>query len=356
MNFDFKKTLDLVKGGLLTPAETWNSYLGENPNWQQTLVVLTAPLILANIVLGLLLSRMMGTVSPFALAGNWFAALVLGLVMACAAFAVAVFVFNFLAGVFGGKPDFSRAFAAMSLAAIPAWIAGIVGAAVPWLGPLISLAGAIVTLVFLYKILPLALGVPDSKRVLHFVVSLVLILVIDIVIATVLGIGRAGTSGSSYDLGDRGTGRDAGSMPGLFGEVGRQAELMAEAGEDQYEPPGDGMVSREQARWVAGVVDKSRLAYEEEMARLQKLAEEVDDKESPSPGDMVKMYQGMGSVMSLNTVEMEVVKSGGGNWAEYLWVKEQLRNAQLQRGEGSDTLAHNYELYQELEDTLQGQL
>jgi hypothetical protein len=276
--------------------------------------------------------------------------------MACCAFAVAVFVFNFLAGVFGGKPEFSRAFAAMSLAAIPAWIAGIVGAAVPWVGGLISLAGAIVSLVFLYKIMPLALGVPDSKRVLHFVVSLVAILVINIVIGTVLGIGRMGTSGSSYDLGDRGTGRDAGSMPGVFGEVGRQAELMAEAGEDRYEPPGDGMVSREQARWVAGIVDKSRLAYEEEMARLQKLAQEVDDKENPSPGDMVKMYQGMGSVLSLNTVEMEVVKSGGGNWAEYLWVKEQLRNAQLQRGEGSDTLAHNYELYQELEDSLQGQL
>lgn len=356
MNFDYKKTLDLVKGGLLNPAATWSSYLGENPGWQQTLVVLTAPLILANIVLSLLLSRMMGTMSPFGLAGNWFAALVLGLVMACIAFAVAVFVFNFLAGVFGGKPDFSRAFAAMSLAAIPAWIAGIIGAAIPWVGGLISLAGAIVTLVFLYKILPLALGVPDSKRVLHFVVSLVAVLVVNIIVATVLGIGRMGTGSSAYDLGSRGTGRDPGSMPGVFGEIGRQAELMAEAGEDQYEPPGDGMVSREQARWVAGVVDKSRLAYEEEMARLKKLSEEVDDKEDPSPGDMVKMYQGMGSVLSLNTVEMEVVKSGGGNWAEYLWVKEQLRNAQLQRGEGSDTLAHNYELYRELEDTLQGHL
>jgi hypothetical protein len=195
MNFDYKKTIDLVKGGLLNPAETWNSYLGENPNWQQTLIVLTAPLILANIVLGLLLSRMMGTMSPFGLAGNWFAALMLGLVMACLAFAVAVFVFNFLAGMFGGKPDFSRAFAAMSLAAIPAWIAGIVGAAVPWVGGLISLAGGIVSLVFLYKILPLALGVPDSKRVMHFVVSLVAVVVIDIVIGTALGIGRMGASG-----------------------------------------------------------------------------------------------------------------------------------------------------------------
>lgn len=356
MNFDFNKTLDLVKGGLLSPAETWNSYLGENPGWQQTLVVLTGPLIVANVVLGLLLSRMMGTMSPFGLGGNWFMALVLGLVLACIGFAIAVFVFNFLAGVFGGKPNFDRAFAAMSLVAVPAWVAGIVGAAVPWLGGLISLAGAIVSLVFLYKIIPLAWEVPDSKRVLHFVVSLVAVIAINIVIGTVLGVGRMGGTASSYDLGDRGAGRDSSSMPGMFGEIGRQADLMARVSEDRYNPPGDGKVSSRQARWVADVVGKARLTYEEEMARLQKLSEEMEDKEKPSPADLAKMYKGMGTVISLNTVEMETVKSGGGNWAEYVWVKEQLRAARLQRGEGSDALAHNFELYQEIEDTVQGNL
>jgi hypothetical protein len=44
------------------------------------------------------------------------------------------------------------------------------------------------------------------------------------------------------------------------------------------------------------------------------------------------MYKGMGTAMSLNTVELETVKAGDGNWAEYQWVKEQLRNARLQRG------------------------
>jgi hypothetical protein len=356
MNFDFKKTLDLVKGGLMSPAETWSSYLGENPGWQQTLVVLTAPLILANVVLGLLLSRIMGTMSPFGLGGNWFAALVFGLVLACIGFAVAVFVFNFLAGMFGGKANFSRAFAAMSLVAIPAWVAGIIGAAIPWLGGLISLAGAIVSLVFLYKIIPLAWEVPEGKRVLHFVVSLVAVLVINIVIASVLGVGRMGAGAGNYDLGERGSERGSSSMPGMFGEIGRQAELVARASEDRFEPPSDGMVSRQQARWVADVMGKANQAYEEEMARLKKLSEEMDDKDDPSPADMARMYQGMGTVMSLNTVEMETVKSGGGNWAEYQWVKEQLRSARLQRGEGTEALAHNYALYQEIEDSVQGKL
>jgi hypothetical protein len=353
MNFDVKKTMDLVVGGLMRPRETWTGYLGENPTWQQTLITLTGPLIVANVLLSLLLSRMMGTMSPFGLAGNWFAALVLGFVFACIGFAVAVAVFNFLAGVFGGKSDFSRAFAAVSLAMIPAWVAGIVGAAIPWVGALIGLAGAVVALVFLYQIMPLALGVPDSKRVLHFVVSIIAVLVINVVVATVLGVGRMGAGASSYDLGD---GRDSNTAPGIFGEIGRQAGLIAAAGEDRYEPPDDGMVSREQARWVADVAGKAQLTYEEEMARLKKLGEEIDDSDDPSPADLAKMYQGMGSVMSLNTVEMEVVKTGGGNWAEYQWVRDQLRAARLQRGEGSDALAHNYELYGEFEERLEGVL
>jgi hypothetical protein len=48
---------------------------------------------------------------------------------------------------------------------------------------------------------------------------------------------------------------------------------------------------------------------------------------------------------------MEVVKTGGGNWAEHQWVKEQLRVARIQK-DINDAVAHNYELYLEFEDEL----
>ena len=60
--------------------------------------------------------------------------------------------------------------------------------------------------------------------------------------------------------------------------------------------------------------------------------------------------------MSVNNAEMEIVKTGGGNWAEHVWVKEQLRVAKIQRGDGSEALAHNYELYQEYQQELDGAL
>lgn len=356
MNFDISKTLGLIKGGLLDHRATWDRYLGENPAWRDTLIQLTGPLIVANVVLSVILSRIMGTFSAYAWGPNWFTGLLLGLVLAALGFAVAVFVFNFLAGMFGGKADFSRAFAAISLAAIPAWVAGIIGSAIPWLGGLVSLAGAILSLVFVYRIMPLALGIPDNKRVVHFVASLVVILVVNLIIGRVLGLGAMDARGGNPNFGSTSVEREAGKMPGMFGEIGRQAELYAKANEARFDPPSDGKVTRQQARWVADTLAKASATYEEEMARLKAMSEDLDNKDQPSPADLAKMYQGMGTAMSLNSVEMETVMSGGGNWAEYQWVKSQLRAARMQRGEGSDALEHNYERYEEIKEQVQGAL
>ncbi len=55
------------------------------------------------------------------------------------------------------------------------------------------------------------------------------------------------------------------------------------------------------------------------------------------------MPGGVGAALGMATAEMEVVKTGGGNWAEHLWVKRQLRIALIQK-DISDAVKHNYEL------------
>jgi len=189
MEFDFKKTLDLVKNGLFDRENTWQTYLAGNPPWLQTATVLTGPLLLSNLVLTLIFSRMTGGYYSYGYGANFFVALIMGIVMSVIAFALAAFVFSFLAGTFGGKPSFDRSFAAISLASIPALLAGILGALIPGVGFFISLAGGILSLVFLYQILPLALEVPGEKRVLHFVAGLIAMFVINVILATVLGLG-----------------------------------------------------------------------------------------------------------------------------------------------------------------------
>jgi hypothetical protein len=226
----------------------------------------------------------------------------------------------------------------------------VVGAAIPWLGGLISLAGAIVSLVFLYKILPLALKIPDDKRVVHLVVSIIVIIVINVIVGSVLRVGgMSSPSPASLSRVDRGTAAPSG---GMFGEIQRQAALMEQAGEQSFDPPSDGKVSRAQAEWVEEVLTKAQAVVEEEVGKLEKLQKEMDEDNQPSPADLAKVYQGMGSVVSLNNVEMETVLTADGNWAEYQWVKQQLRTARIQRGEGSDAIEHNYALLENMDEDL----
>ncbi|MBT8071380.1 MAG: YIP1 family protein [Gammaproteobacteria bacterium] len=356
MQFDLAKTLSLIKGGLLDHENTWKTYLEDCPDWKATAVVLTGPLFILNIFLSLIFSRLTGGYAVYGYQSNWFMALITSLIMGAVGFAVVVLVFNFLAGIFKGTPNFSRAFAAVSLAVIPAWVAGALAGLIPYLGFLIAMAGGILSLVFLYRIMPLALGVPDEKRVVHYVVSLVAILVINMVIGLTLGLGNAGNQirSSGYSTSNSSSERTASS--GVMGEAMRQAEIMEAAGADQFDPPSDGELDEDQVEELVSVMRKTRAIHAEYAEKMEKLAAEMKAKEeageSPSMSDLGKMYTGAGGLMGANNAEMEVVKSGGGNWAEHVWVKQQLRTAHIQQGEGSDANAHNYELYKKYEEEL----
>ncbi len=361
MNFDFAKTLSLVKGGLTDHEATWKTYLEDCPDWQSTAITLTGPLILANIILGVIFSHLIGGFSPYGYYSNIFSAIFWSLILACLGLIIAVLVFNFLAGVFKGNSNFSRAFAAVSLAAIPSWLAGIVAGLVPgFIGAVIALVGGILSLVWMYKIMPLALAVPDHKRVVHFIVSLVAIIILNIVVGTMLGgaampdMQQASFSTSSSSSSH--TGSQPAVNSGVLGEIERQSSLVESATSDQFEPPADGELTEKQVIAYTSVMRKTRVLHEEYAAKMQKLSEEMEAKEkegeTPSFADMSKIYSGIGSTVGANNAEMEIVKTGQGNWAEHNWVKNQLRIAHIQQGEGSDAIVHNYELYQEYQEDI----
>jgi len=355
MAFDWNRTVSVIKGGLVDPENTWKSFLAENPPWQQTAMVLTGPLLLANVVLTMVFSRMIGGYSAFAYPGSWFSALIVGLVMGAITVAITTAVFNFLAGTFSGMPNFSRAFAAVSLAAIPSWVAGVIGAFVPFIGFLLALAGGILTLIYLYRIMPLALNVPQDKRIVHYVVSLLVIMIINFVVGMTLGMGAATTALQDAEYSSVG---GSGSMAGagVLGEVNRQSDLMDAAGSDTFEPPADGMLDEEQVEAYVTVLQKTRAIQADYAERMDALAKDMKAKEESgeafSLADVGKAISGAGSMLGANNAEMEVVKSGGGNWAEHEWVKQQLRTARVQQGDGDEAVAHNYRLYQKYEAAL----
>jgi hypothetical protein len=351
MAFDMSKTFSLVRGGLLDAEVTGQSYLDGNPTWQQTAMLLTGPLLIANVILSLIFARLVGGYSAFGHQSGWFASLFLGLVMGALAVTIAAFVFSFLAGIFKGTPNFSRAFAIVSLAAIPAWVVGAVGALIPFVGFFIALAGGILSLVYLYRLVPIGLNVPQEKRVLHFVASLLLVFLVNLVIGGLLGIGSGGR-----DYVASGEDGRAPVVAGVFGELARQGEMMEAAGADTYDPPADGELQEGQVEAYVSVLQKTRSIQEEYAEKMQKLSADMEANQTAGKdvtfSDLRKVYSGAGSVLSANNAEMEVVKSGGGNWAEHDWVRQQLRTARYQQGEGSDANAHNYALYQKYEQVL----
>ena len=356
MKFDFAKTLALVKGGLLDREATWKAYFEDCPGWQETAINLTGPLLIVSVVLSAIFSRLFGTFSQYSLYGNFFTGLIYGLLMAAVMVLVVSLVFGQMAKVFNGKNNFSRAFAAVSFAIIPAWIAAVLGSVIPWIGWLVTLAGGIASLVFLYKLIPLALEVPDNKRVVHFVASLVVVFIVNMVIGAVIGAGSVGNQAKMGSYQSSSSSKSKSSAPSMVSEFERQGKLMEAAGADVFSPPSSGEVKEGQVKDYVKVQQKTRTLQEEYTAKMKKMGDDMEAKKkagkSPSISDLTSMYKGIGGAVSAVNVEMEVVKTGGGNWAEHQWVKEQLRVAHIQQGDGSSAIQHNYKLYKKYEDDL----
>lgn len=340
---DANKTIAIVKGGLLDPANTWDAYLGERHTWQETTALLSAPLIIVSAIAAAILAWIFSSHHMFS-ASPGFGGFLIGIIGAFAGLFLAAYIFSFFAGVFKGEHDFNNGLAAVSLAAIPSYAGSILGT-LPWIGWLLALGLTIIGLVFLYRIIPSYLKVPEQKRVVHFAVSLLVTVIAAVLLGMILGIGSYATTGHLKP----GTG--ASSDYGMLGGIGRQAELMEQAANDRYTPPADGKISEEQLAKYLATMQKAADLRAEQQRSLQQFQQQNRDNKELSFADVGALTSGMNAVMGSVNAEMEVVKTGGGNWAEHRWIREQLRTAMIQK-DISDAVKHNYALYQEHEQQL----
>jgi hypothetical protein len=348
MSLDLSKTLDLIKLGLTDPTAAWEKHFKEDTSWQETAQLLTGPIIAANAILIATFSSLFGGFGGLLYGAGFWGILFSSLIGAVLGVFVSAGVFSFLAGKFDGQGNFSRAFAAVSLAWVPAFLGSIVAAIVPIIGGLVALAGFVLSLVYLYRLMPLALAVPDARRVLHFILSLVAILIINLVISSVLGLGRMADqrtfSGGDPSIGSTDDGTTRGS--GMIGAMQRQGELMEAAGKHQFEPPANGKVSREQ---IAAYVEVQRKANKVQLRFQEKLANMEDSMgadQKPSLASLSRLGTSLSGAVGAQNAEMELVITGGGNWAEHNWVKAQIQTAVLHGGEGNAAIVHNYKLFQ----------
>jgi len=347
--FDLQKFLALIQGGLLNPRETWQKYLAEGHDWKSTALLLTIPLVVGCAIISAVLGWLFHS-GMFAFGRGFFAVLIMGLIYAAIGIVLVSFVFSFLAGVFKGEHNFDRGFAAISLTAIPAQLGSIVST-IPWIGWLVGLAASILSLVYLYQIIPSYLKVPDNQRIIHYILSIAATIIIMIVLSFVLGIG--GMMGGMGMSGTSKMGMSSSSSSGKLSGLpfGQQADLVAATSEDKYDPPKDGKVSEAQAQAYARFMAKTADYRQSQMERLQKIEKEAKDSGNKSPS-LSQISGGLGSVMGMSFAEMEVVHTGGGNWAEHQWIKQQMRTASIQK-DINDAVKHNYELYKKYIEPVQ---
>lgn len=343
--FDLKRTFALIKGAIFDPEPTWDSYLPDAEDWKKTAALLTGPLIIISGVLGFVLDRIfpnrMGFIPDTSLLD-----MLKGIVIAAVAAVIVAFIYALLAGFFKGKNSFPRALAATSLAFVPSYFGNAL-AHLPWIGWLLMLGLAIYGLVLLWRILPKYLEVPSASRVAHYVLSLITCVVVFIILGFVLGAGMAGSRATDFDMG-KAVDSGPSAAPAIFGGLERQGRIMESAGKDSYDPPGDGKLSRSQVEQYVAVMKKTGEYRSAETRRLEELGKKA---ESDELGSIAEAMSGLAGVANLTNAEMEVVKTGGGNWAEHQWIKEQLYVAQIQK-DINEAVKHNYELYLEFEEEL----
>ena len=327
--FDIQATLKWVTAVLTDPTSASEAYRAAGPGWQQSFLQLPLPLYVGAYVIASIVALITG--GSFLYGGLSFGFFVFALAWGLAWTFVIAFIFDFLAGTFGGKRNFDASYGVVALAIIPS-AAGTAISPLPWIGWLISLAASIYSLMLAYRFLPLYLEIPEASRVKHFVVSIIAALVVNLVVSLTIGSLFAPTlmQNATFD----GSGESVGG--GMLGGFERQANLVDAAGKDAYNPPSDGEISGEQMQSYIDVLRKTK-ALRERLGESMKVMEEKE----PSLSDV---FSGVGGAVRLGTAEMEVVKTGGGNWAEHQWVKSQLETARIQQ-DLNDTTEHNYELF-----------
>lgn len=346
MSLDLSKTLDLIKLGLTDPAGAWQKYFAEETRWRDTAVILTAPVVIFNALLMAIFTSMFGAYGGLLPSGGFWGTLISSLVGASLGVFIASFIFSFLAGKLGGKSNFDKAFAALSLAWVPAFLGGVVSVVVPFVGALVALAAAVLSLVYLYRLLPLALELPDSKRVLHFILGLVMIVIVNVVIGGVLGLGGRDAelprgAGDSYT----GANKEPARASGMVGTMQRYGETIEMAGTHTYEPPVDGRLTKAQVKNYVDVQRKTRKVQERFQQKIQDMEESLEGQEKPGLAGLSAFGSTITGAMGAQNAEMEIVVTGGGNWAEHSWVKSQLQTAMLHGGEGAGAIVHNYKVY-----------
>lgn len=332
---DINELKTLFLGAITDPEQTWATFRQNQPDAQRVFLAYTLPLVLGSTIAAAVLAFVFGTQGLVFSAGRSFTAMLqemlVGSLAGCIGIGLLAGITLWLARLFGGEGRFDAALSMSTLAAVPGFLSNIPGA-LPWIGWLILLAGGIYSLILLYKAIPVFLQLESGRRPLHYICSLVLMLVVNFVLGAMFG----GLLGNSDERAMReALSGGTSTSDGLFGNIEAMAALYEAADNDRYEAPGDGEVSGEQLRDFLRVAEDTSARHARYLDELAAVEAQLSGAEAEGGvgalfGAMRAVSTGMAASTGAFNAEMAAVKESGGNWAEHLWVRERLQRARFE--------------------------
>jgi len=243
-----------------------------------------------------------------------------------------------LAGMMGGKDDMDRSVALFFWVSVPSLL-GQVLSPIPMVGWLIGLGLGIYTLVLLYKAIPIFLELPLESRVKHFILFVILSIAFSMLLGSTLGklfepTGMYEKMQNSIPVASEisKNAKEAKKSPDKYiedyigsmmgGDYGQK--VIEESADDTFTPPKDNLLTPKQVMEFVELAKKVTVVQKEQAEALKLKYEKKEKQDEASFSDI---FNGLKDLSSVATLEMKVVKSNGGNWAEYQWVKDRIREA-----------------------------
>jgi len=351
--FDLNATQKWITAVFKTPDAAAREYAAAGAPFMQSFMQLTLPAYVAAFLVGGVLSAIFGSGDTMGFGGA--IGFVVMFVLQVAWTFLLAFVFDFLAGTFGGVRNFDSAYGMIALAIIPAAV-GTALSGIAWIGGVLTLLASIWSIVLTWQFVPYFQKVPEENRGKHFGVSVVVLLVIGLIFgviystmfratATTSGLGDAIDEDTQAVFEDA---LDGEGSPGFMAGAERVGNLVEDAQADTYDPPADGQLTEEQVETYIRNMEKTQALVGRLEGKFKQLEDQQQEGKEPSLTDV---FGSIGDIARVATAETEVVKTAGGNWAEHTWVKSTLENAIVQQ-DLNDAVKHNYELYLEYQEQI----
>ena len=340
--------IEALQSAIIRPEPLWERVAAETPPWQEFLKGIVLPVIGVVAVLSALLLKIFGYHLPMiGVVRPSMTDMLLQIAGAIVMYGISIVLLGWiaawLAGLFGGKNDLDRAVSMLFWISVPSLLGQLLGN-IPFVGWVLSLGLGIYSLVLLYRAIPVFLDLAVSERVKYFILFLIASFAVSMLLGMTLGrlfvprdmmqsmrpdvivppqMKKVGRSHPTHN----GTTESENPVEDYVESMAKgdyNKDVISKAKEDRFTPPADGKLTRAQVEKFLALAKKVK-TVEKEQAR--KLKEKYEKKEQSEDFSISDIFNGLKDFTGLATLEMKVVKENGGNWAEYTWVKDRVREA-----------------------------